>query len=252
MGTEPVRCGHGQRVQRRAHALDRAIEAVERPHRAQHVGGARRAGGRACAAVHAPGRARARCRRAAPRPRRPPAECLSSLSTEASKPGSVNSRPRRYFQSMRPRTASAARRSERSGAELQQRHEREPPRALGRPPAGGEQALELLILEDWAERVAQDEAVVPLRKGGAGHGRGRGRHLAAGSWTKRHDGPPGSRRSCAPPPERSTAANRLKPVRQQYPNQGRISRCRRRAETPAAGTPLPDRYGQGPAGLGVG
>jgi hypothetical protein len=36
----------------------------------------------------------------------------NSLSTEKSQPGSLNSRPRRYFQSIRARTASAAWRSD--------------------------------------------------------------------------------------------------------------------------------------------
>ena len=100
--------------------------------------------------------------------------------------------------------------------------EREPPRAFGRPPAYGEEVLELLVLEDAPERVAQVEAAVPLREGGAGDRRGRGRHLAAGGWTKRHEGPPGIAALCAssgtPCRPRSTQT-----VRQQYQVRGRIN-----------------------------
>lgn len=175
----PAGGGDRERVQGGAQALDGAVEAIEGPHRAQHVGEvgslapsldqkptlpAQIEGGveeqRLGAARDEPGPEPAQHRGVKAR--------VGELEPEQVPP--VDPRPR----GVRSATVRKILR------ESEQRDEREPPRALGRPPALGEQDLELPIVEDRAESVAQVEVAAPLRKGGAGHHGGRGRHLAAG------------------------------------------------------------------------
>jgi hypothetical protein len=65
--------------------------------------------------------------------------------------------------------------------ELEQRHRREPPRALGRLTAAREERPELVIGEDRPERVAQAQVGAPVREGGArAGGRRRGDHVRRG------------------------------------------------------------------------
>lgn len=93
----------------------------------------------------------------------------NSLTTDASKPASVNSKPKAYFQSMRPRTAVAACRSDKPLRILQDRHEGQPPGGFSGTPAGGEQGGEGLVGEEHPNLIPHAHIDIPLGKGGACH-----------------------------------------------------------------------------------
>ena len=108
---QPVRGRGGNGARRRAHRLGPKLQPVDHAHGGQHVG----AGGRGCArgpsAARLGGRRPTGGRAGARRRRARAGGRLSSHSTPKSKPASSRSRASRDFQSIRPRRASAARRS---------------------------------------------------------------------------------------------------------------------------------------------
>src|SRR5262245_20946514 len=111
VGLEPGRGGHGETVQGVAHSLADEFQAIERPDGGQDM--------RGIGAVRATGLQKivglqVLQQRLEEQVRRPPwtSRVRNSLSTEASNPGSVRSKASAYFQSIRPRTASAACRSD--------------------------------------------------------------------------------------------------------------------------------------------
>ena len=75
-------------------------------------------------------------------------------------------------------------------AKLHDGHERQPPRRQGRLPTRGEERGKVCIREDGAERIAQGDIQIALRKGGMGDPGGLLRHRLHGIKAQRHAGRP--------------------------------------------------------------
>ena len=109
----------------------------------------------------------------------------NSLSTVWSKPGSVSSKARAYFQSMWPRTASAAWRSESPSTYC--RTETRASRAgevAGWPWSGN--SAELIVVIEGAENLGDAQAEGAFGEGGLGHASGFFRDHEVGIRMERH------------------------------------------------------------------
>jgi len=70
--------------------------------------------------------------------------------------------------------------------ELEQGHQRQPPRAFRRLSAMGEETCELGVGEDRPEAVAQEQIGIALGKGCTGNGCGRSRNITTHGRAERH------------------------------------------------------------------
>ena len=153
-----------------------------------------------CAAAHgtpaasAPGTVPAARQGAAPPPRPPPGGCGTRSTPKRRSQGRPTPARADASRSIRLRAASAACRSDRFSANLQQRHKGEPPRRFGRLPVAGEQRSELLVHEYRPKRVTQAQTRVAAPEDSpCDSGRGRGNRRRR-SRAERHRGSPKRRR----------------------------------------------------------
>src|SRR5262249_52585665 len=91
----------------------------------------------------------------------------NALNTDASKPASVNSKPKAYFQSRRPRTAFAACRSDSPSAYCRRDTRASRQGGFSGAPAGGEQGGEGLVGGEHPNLIPHAHVDIPLGKGGA-------------------------------------------------------------------------------------